>query len=86
MHRGTHAWVCTGDGELEVHLGSGLVHREPGARLKDGDDVELNGARVTIDGNPAMIAISLVPGPDVLKLRDDDGRPLRSAWHRRQAP
>ena len=65
----------TTEGSLAVHLG-------PPARLKDvalapGDLVEGRGQRVFVDGEPLILAMTLLAHDRVVQLRDDDGRPSR---------
>lgn len=74
------------NGDVRLHLdttdGSLAVLLGPAARLKDvrlaaGDLVEGRGRRVFVDGEPLMLAMTLVAGDRLVQLRDDDGRPSR---------
>ena len=65
----------TAEGSLAVHLG-------PAAPLRDvvlaaGDLVEGRGQRVFVDGEPVLLAMTVVAGGRTVLLRDDDGRPSR---------
>ncbi len=79
MH-GVHAWVRSGNDELEVHLGPAWFIDNQDLQLAAGDRVDVRGSRVTIDGKPALIAIEVRRGTDVLKLRDEAGVPVWVAW------
>jgi hypothetical protein len=48
-------------------------------RIEVNDTIVINGSRVTIDGNPAIIAAQVKKGNEILKLRDENGIP---AWRR----
>ncbi len=79
--KGVHALLKTTTGEtLEVHLGPQWFIDNQEAKLQQGDTVSVRGSRTTIDGQPALIAIDVKRGGDTLRLREDDGTPLWSAW------
>jgi hypothetical protein len=48
----------------------------------DRERIEVKGSRITLEGKPARIAAQVKKGGEVLKLRDDDGRPVWAGWRR----
>ena len=44
------------------------------------------GSRVELDKKPALIAVKVTRGDDVLVLRDPDGFPRWAGWRRRPVP
>lgn len=72
---------------VRVDLGPTSYVEKQTPRLEAKDSVEVTGSRVTLDGKPAIIAAKVKKGAEVLKLRDDTGRPLwAGAGGRRGAP
>jgi hypothetical protein len=62
---------------IPVHLGPASYVEQQTPRIEAKDSVEVTGSRVTLEGKPAIIAARVKKGDQVLKLRDEDGRP---AW------
>jgi hypothetical protein len=52
-------------------------------KIEAKDKVEVKGSKITFGGKPAIIAIEVKKGDEVLKLRDDAGFPVWSGWRRR---
>jgi hypothetical protein len=48
--------------------------------------VEVTGSRVTLEGKPAIVAAKVKKGSEVLKLRDETGRPLWGGARGRRGP
>lgn len=73
---GTHLVVKTGTESLEVHVGPTAYLAEKQIAITKGDAVEILGSRVTIDGEPVLLARQIRKGDDTWTLRDASGRPL----------
>ncbi len=80
------ATVKTADGTYAVHLGPAWFVENQELQLAAGDKVTLTASKVSARGAPTMIAVEVVRGDDVLKLREKDGTPVWVAWRRRGAP
>ncbi len=74
---GVHVRLKTDTGEIWVHLGPGWYLDQKGLKIAAGDHIEVRGSRVTLEGQPAIIAAEVKKGGQSLKLRDDAGVP---AW------
>lgn len=74
---GIHLTLKTDKETIPVHLGPASYVEKQTPRIEAKDTVEVTGSRVMIDGKPAIIAAQIKKGSDVLKLRDENGRP---AW------
>ena len=83
MSAGMHMSVKTDKGEIPVHLGPSYFIENQDVKIAVKDKVEVKGSRVTFDGKPAIIAMELRKGDEMLKLRDDSGYPVWSGWRRR---
>jgi len=75
-HGGIHLIVAVGSEKLNVHLGPDFYVDAQALKLATGDKVEVKGSRITLDGEPAMIAQEVRRGAEVLALRDGSGLPL----------
>ena len=49
-------------------------------KIEPKDKVEIKGSRVTMQGQPVLIAAEVKKGDETLKLRDDAGIPLWAGW------
>ncbi len=76
-HLGVHLLLATPVGEIPVHLGPDFYVDAQPVTLGKGDAVRVTGSRVTLDGRPVLLAVTVTRGTDVLTLRDASGRP---AW------
>ncbi|MBI4524135.1 MAG: DNA-binding protein [Deltaproteobacteria bacterium] len=83
MSPGVHMTVKTDKQEIPVHLGPSFFVEYQDVKLAPKDKVEVKGSRITFDGKPAIIAMELRKGDEVLKLRDESGLPVWSGWRRR---
>ncbi len=83
MSRGIQLQIDTGKQTINVHLGPGWYLDDQGFQVTTGDEVEITGSQVNWAGNPVMMAAEVRHGNQVLKLRDSNGIPLWSRWHRR---
>jgi hypothetical protein len=66
-----------------VHLGPVWYIERQDIKIDPGDKVEITGSRITFQGKPAIIAVELKKGTEILKLRDENGFPVWSGWRRR---
>jgi hypothetical protein len=82
MSSGVHLLVKTDKGEVSVHLGPQWYLENQDIRIEPKDTVEIKGSRVTIQGQPALIAAEVKKGDQVLKLRDEAGIPMWAGWRR----
>ena len=79
---GIHLKLKTGKETIPVHLGPSWYIERLDTRIEKGDRVEVKGARVVVDGKPALIAAEVKKGDALLKLRDAGGVPAWSGWRR----
>jgi hypothetical protein len=78
MFYGIHLVVRTQNEDLSVHLGPAWYLDDKGVQFAPNDIVTVTGSRVTLDGQPALIASEVKKGDAVVKLRDQNGFPLWS--------
>lgn len=83
MSNGVHLMVKTDKESVAVHLGPGWYVQYQDVRIEPKDQVTVRGSRITLGGKPAIIAAEVTKGDGVLKLRDDAGVPMWSAWRKR---
>jgi hypothetical protein len=76
---GTHLTFKTATETLEVHLGPTGFLKEKKIAVAKGDEIELLGSRVSIDGEPVILVREIKKGTETWTLRDASGRPLWSA-------
>jgi hypothetical protein len=76
-HAGVHLLVKTADGEIPVHLGPDFWVDKQTVKFAKGDEVTVKGSRITFEGKPAIIAVTVTKGGATLVLRDAQGAP---AW------
>jgi hypothetical protein len=82
MSAGIHLLVKAGKETISVHLGPAGYIESQELQFAAGDKVEVTGSRITVEGQPAIIAAAVKKGNQVLKLRDDKGVPTWSGWRR----
>jgi len=61
---------------IPVFLGPGWYIEEQRIKFAANDKIEVKGSRMSIQGQPTIIAQEVKKGDQVLKLRDDKGAPL----------
>lgn len=76
MGGGVHLMVNTGEETLEVHLGPRFYLEDNDFEIETGEEVEVTGSRVTLAGQPALLAREIRVGEYKLELRAQDGTPL----------
>jgi hypothetical protein len=72
---GMHLMVTTDEETLEVHVGPADFITSEGLAFEEGDELEITGSRVTVDGAEALIAREIKKGQAVLVLRNEQGVP-----------
>jgi hypothetical protein len=82
MSSGVHLVVKTDKGDVSVHLGPQWYLENQDVKIEPKDKVEIKGSRVTLQGQPALIAAEVKKVDGVLKLRDDAGVPMWAGWRR----
>ena len=82
MSSGVHLVVKTDKGDVSVHLGPQWYLENQDVKIQPKDKVEVKGSRVTVQGQPALIAAEVKKGDEVLKLRDEAGIPMWAGWRR----
>ena len=82
MHYGIHLLLKTNKEAISVHLGPGWYIERLDTKIEKGDKVQVKGSKVTMMGQPAVIAAEVKKGDTVLKLRSDNGIPVWSGWSR----
>jgi hypothetical protein len=82
MSRGVHLMLKTETETIDVHLGPLWYIESQDADLKAGDTIDVRGSRIQIAKKPAIIAVEVKRGDDVLVLRDADGVPRWAGWRR----
>jgi hypothetical protein len=83
MSGGVHMLVKTDKETVSVHLGPSWYLENQDVKIEAKDKVEVKGSKITFAGKPAVIAMEVKKGDEVLKLRDDNGFPVWSGWRRR---
>jgi hypothetical protein len=73
---GVHLIVRTDKETIPVHLGPAWYVDAQPLEVEAKDQVEVRGSRVTVQGQPAIIAAEITKGEQSLKLRDEAGVPL----------
>ncbi len=82
MHSGIHIMVKTEKETLDVHLGPAWYIERLDTKIEKGNQIEVKGSRVTINGKPAIIAAEVKKGDNILVLRDSAGIPAWAGWRR----
>lgn len=75
---GVHIVLKDGDKVTEVHIGPSAYLSSQGFTFAKGDEIEVLGSKVTINGADALIAREVTKDGKVLALRDKQGIPLWS--------
>ena len=76
---GTHLVVSFGAETLTVHVGPSNYLIQQGFSFAAGEQIEVTGSRIKLEGNDVLIAREIKRGEKVLRLRNSQGIP---AWSR----
>ena len=76
MSYGVHLTLKTEKETIPVHLGPSWYMEKQGITFAPGEKVEVNGSRISYQGQPTVIAAEVKKGGQVLKLRDAAGVPV----------
>ncbi len=76
--RGMGLVLKSGDKTIAVHLGPQSYIQGQSVKIAAGDTLEVTGFKTVRRGQEAMLAGQVKKGDEVLKLRDETGRPLWS--------
>ncbi|HEY9900144.1 MAG TPA: hypothetical protein V6D00_13280 [Pantanalinema sp.] len=74
---GVHLVVRSAQETIPVHLGPAWFIDAQQPPIRVGDVITVKGSRVTLAGQPAIVAATITTGGRVFVLRDEAGRP---AW------
>lgn len=75
---GVHLTLQSGDQKSEVHIGPSYYVSSKGFAFANGDQVEVTGSKVNLNGADTLIAREVTKDGKVLTLRDEHGFPLWS--------
>lgn len=81
--RGVMLALVTPEEKVEVHLGPAWFIENQDLNLLINDTVTVTGARTTFMGKDFIIASKVEKGNEALVLRSENGRPVWSAWGRK---
>ncbi len=73
---GSHLVVKTADGTLEVHLAPTKFVNEYQLILARGDNIEVLGSKVMIEGKEALLARQITRGEETFVFREANGKPV----------
>lgn len=73
---GLHLTVRTSQGVKEVWLGPSQFVSGKGFSFAPGDQIEITGSPLAVDGTEVIIAREIIKGGKTLTLRDAQGRPV----------
>lgn len=75
---GIHLKVQTSTGEISVHVGPQWYLQKCSLVLNIGDEIQVEGSNIMINGKKTVIARSITTGDKTYELRTPDGVPLWS--------
>jgi hypothetical protein len=78
--RGVHLTVETGSGPVSVSVGPQWYLQRKEVAFAAGEQVTVTGSRVSLRGQPALVATEVRRGESVLRLREADGAPAWAGW------
>jgi hypothetical protein len=82
MSAGVHLLVKTDKEEISVVLGPRWYLENQDVKIEAKDRLEIKGSRVTVQGQPTLIAAEVKKGDETLRLRDESGVPVWSGWRK----
>jgi hypothetical protein len=80
---GTHLMLRTGAESMEIMLGPTAFLKKHDFAVAKGDEIEVTGAKIKMDGQDELLAREVKKGEKTLTLRDKTGRPM---WAGRGGP
>lgn len=83
MATGIHLKVKAKNETVSVHLGPSWYLDNQDIQFKKGDNITVTGSRISYQNAPAIIAVEIEKGDDVLLLRDETGYPVWSGWRKK---
>lgn len=86
MGPGIHVILETADETVPIHVGPEWYVAGQDTKLEVGDKIQVRGSRVTFESKPAIIAVEIRKGEQVLRLRAENGFPVWAGWRRAAAP
>jgi hypothetical protein len=75
QHQGIHVRMTAAGKPLTVHVGPLFYLRQQKVRVRAGDSLTVRGSRVTMRGEPSLIAAELTRQGQTWTLRDEQGFP-----------
>jgi hypothetical protein len=78
-----HLKLKTEEATLSVHLVPAWYIQNQETQIRTNDKITVKGSRITFEGKPALVAMEITKGDEVLKLRNENGIPLCAGWRRR---
>lgn len=82
MGPGIHVILETADEVVPIHVGPEWYVAGQDTKLEVGDQLKVRGSRVTYESKPAIIAVEIRKGEQVLRLRAENGFPVWAGWRR----
>jgi DNA/RNA endonuclease YhcR with UshA esterase domain len=73
---GAHLTLKTGDGTIELHLAATKYVKNYEMVFAKGDEIEVIGSRVKLNGADTILAREITRGQDSFTFRDDTGKPV----------
>ncbi len=73
---GSYLVLQTRDGTVEVYLAAPKLMQQYRLTFAQGEEVEVVGSRVVLDGREALLAREISRGEEVFVFRDAQGKPL----------
>jgi hypothetical protein len=80
---GLHLSLKTASGTLDIHVGPASYVASKKFELAKGDEIEVTGSRIRVDGADAIVARQIRKGDETLTLRNADGVPMWAGPRRR---
>lgn len=80
---GVHITVKSETDTFSVHVGPKWYLEKQSVTLNENDRIAVKGSRVTIQGEPTIIAAKITKGNAVIELRNDNGVPVWAGRGRR---
>lgn len=80
---GIHLAVKTKSQTISVHLGPSWYLDNQEIQFEKGDEITVTGSRISYQNAPAIIAVEIEKGDDILLLRDKAGYPVWSGWRKK---